>query len=148
ALCISIVVPLLSVRTDVDQETESSTQLARMVHDIESAVHSAEENADALAAVANRVRASAPLRHVKIEILDSDGRVVAASSTDDLQGGRLARALLPAASTETARYPIGFHGGPLVQVRVLSNPLSEITEIEQRVFRDLALLALTILAMA
>ena len=148
ALAISVLVPLTSIRGDVSRETESSTQLARLLHDIDRGVSSATAEAPALKAAAAQIRASEPLRHVRIELVDSEGGVIAASSTDERQGGQLARALLSSESSVTLTYGLQFLGAPIARLRVLSNPLSEISEIEQRVFRDLALLALTILAMA
>lgn len=148
ALAISVLVPLTSIGGDVSRETESSTQLARLLHDIDRGVGSALGEAQALKAAAAEIRASEPLRHVKIELVDSEGGVIAASSTDEHQGGQLARALLSSDSSVTLNYGLDFRGAPIARVRVVSNPLSEISEIEQRVFRDLALLAATILAMA
>ncbi len=148
ALCVSLIVPLRSVRGDVYQETESSTQLARLLHDIESSVRNARSGDEARDAAALAVNHSASLRHVKVELVGVDSGVLAASPTDERQGGGLARTLLPSASGETLNYPIDYQGARIAQLRVLSNPLSEITEIEERVFRDLTLLALTILTMA
>jgi signal transduction histidine kinase len=148
ALCISILVPLASVRGDVSRETESSMQLARLLHDVEGRVVRAPVSAEALRSAADEVRRSEPLRHVKVALVDLAGGVIAVSPTDEPQGSGLARSLLPPDSGATLSYPVVYRGAPLAQLRVLSNPLSEIAEIEQRVFRDLALLALTILAMA
>jgi two-component system, NarL family, sensor histidine kinase UhpB len=148
ALAISIVVPLASVRADVSRETESSTQLARLLHDIYRDIFDAADLQAARAAAAGTIRGSQPLRHVKIELVDSAEHVLAMSPTDALQGGELARMLLPSESSVTLTYELRYRGAPLGELRVLSNPLSEIAEIEQRVFRDLALLALTIVAMA
>ncbi len=148
ALAISVLVPLTSVREDVSRETESSTQLARLLHEVEQSISTSTGSEAALDAAAQEVSSSEPLRHVKIVLVDAAGKAIAASPTDDRQGGWLARKLLSSESTETLNYSMGYHGAPLAQLRVLSNPLSEIDEIEQRVFRDLTLLALTILAMA
>lgn len=148
ALAISIVVPLTSVREDVSRETESSTQLARLLHDVYRDSYEAADLSAARTAVTATIRGSEPLRHVKIELIDSAGGVLAVSPTDVVQGGELARMLLPSESNVTLTYSLLYHGEPLGQLRVVSNPLSEIDEIEQRVFRDLALLALTIVAMA
>src|SRR5262249_48435330 len=145
ALFISILEPLASVRGDVSRETESSMQLARLLHDVEGGVALAPGSAEALRAPADEGGASEPPRHVKVALVDLAGGVIAVSPTDEPQGRGLARALLPPDSGATLSYPIAFRGAPLAQLRVLSNPLSEIAEIEQRVFRDLALLALTIL---
>ncbi len=149
ALAISIAVPLSSVRGDVSRETESSTQLARLLHDINRSIVAAGDLAAARTAAASQIRGSAPLRHVKIELVDSDGRALAMSPTDELQGGQLARALLSSdESSVTLTYGLQYRGMALGELRVLSNPLSEIAEIEQRVFGDLTVLVLTILAMA
>ncbi len=148
ALAISLVVPLTSVQEDVSRETESSTQLTRLLHEVNRSIGTAPGIGEALAAAAKEVGSSEPLRHVKLILVDGAGRAVAATPTDDRQGGWLARKLLSSESTETLTYPIDYNGVPFAKLRVLSNPLSEIDEIEQRVFRDLALLALTILAMA
>lgn len=148
ALAISIVVPLASVREDVSREIESSTQLARLLHDVYRDSYEAQDLAAARSAVAATIRHTEPLRHVKLELADSAGDVLAMSPTDEVRGGDLARMLLPSESNVTLTYGLQYRGEPLGQLRVVSNPLSEIDEIEQRVFRDLALLALTIVAMA
>jgi two-component system sensor histidine kinase UhpB len=148
ALAISLVVPLTSVRDDVSRETESSTRLARLLLDVDRNVVAASDGAQALDAAGNEIRHSAPLRHVKLVLVDPTGRAIATSPSDDRQGGWLARTVLSAEASETLTYTIAFRGAPVARLRVLSNPQSEIDEIEQRVFRDLALLALTILAMA
>ena len=148
AIAVSVVVPLTSVGGDVSRETESSTQLARLLHDIDRSVVAAAGTTEASDAAAKEIRSSEPLRHVKIELVGADGGVIATSPTDDRQGGQLARKLLSSESSVTLTYGLEFHGAPFAQLRVVSNPLSEISEIEQRVFRDLALLALTILTMA
>lgn len=149
ALVISVAVPLNSVRGDVSRETESSTQLARLLHDINRSIVTAGDFAAARVAAADQILGSQPLRHVKIELVDTDGRVLAMSPTDELQGARLARALLSSAeSSVTLTYGLQYRGTALGELRVLSNPLSEIAEIEQRVSGDLTVLVLTILAMA
>ncbi len=148
ALAISIIVPLVSVRDDVSREIESSTQLARLLHDVYRDSYKAPDLAAARAAVAGTILHTEPLRHVKLELVDSAGGVLAMSPTDEVQGGKLARMLLPSESTVTLTYGLQYRGEPLGQLRIVSNPLSEIDEIEQRVFRDLALLGLTIVAMA
>src|SRR5690348_7288037 len=148
ALAISIIVPLASVRDDVSREIESSTQLARLLHDIYRDSYEAADVGAARTAVAATIRRTEPLRHVKLELVNSAGGVLAMSPTDEVQGGKLARMLLPSESNVTLTYGLQYRGEPLGQLRVVSNPLSEIDEIEQRVFRDLALLALTIVAMA
>jgi two-component system sensor histidine kinase UhpB len=148
ALAISIGVPLTSARDDVSRETEASTQLAVLLHAIESSIADAPDLPSARIAAADNIRRSEPLRHIKIDLLDAAGQVLAMSPSDQPQGGRLARMLLPSDTNVTLRYELRYRGEPLGQLRMLSNPLSEITEIERRLFRDLTLLALTILAMA
>jgi two-component system, NarL family, sensor histidine kinase UhpB len=149
ALAISVAVPLDSVRGDVSRETQSSTQLARLLHDINRSIVLAGDIDAARAAAGGQIRRSDPLRHVKIELADSQGRVLAMSPTDELHGEQLARALLSSdQSRVTLTYGLQYRGTPLGELRVLSNPLSEIAEIEQRVFGDLTVLVLTILAMA
>ena len=94
ALAISVIVPLTSVRGDVSRETESSTQLARLLHDVDRSVVMASGSADALDAAAKEIHSSEPLRHVKIVLVDAAGRAIATSPSDDRQGGWLARTLL------------------------------------------------------
>jgi signal transduction histidine kinase len=94
-----------------------------------------------------RVRASQPLRHVGVTLLDGSGRVLAASASD-ARSGRLARLLAPAAQATTLAYPLSFRGEPLGELRVSSNPDSETVEIEHNAAADLALLAATIFAVA
>ena len=148
ALAISVVVPLTSIGGDVSRETESSTQLARLLHNINRSVAESANALTARRAAAQEIRRSEPLRHVKIELVDSAAGVIASSPTDELQGGRLARTLLSSETKVTLQYALNFQGTPVAQLRVVSNPLAEISEIEQRVFRDLTLLTLTILTMA
>ena len=148
ALAISIVVPLSSIRDEVSLETESSTQVAVLMLAIENSIDDAPDMAAARAGAAEKIRKSEPLRHIKMDLLDPGGRVLAKSPIDEPQGGRLARMLLPSETNVTLRYELEYHGESLGQLRLLSNPLSEITEIERNTFRDLELLALTIVAMA
>lgn len=148
ALAISVTVPLVSIRDDVSRETQSSTQLARLLHDINRSIALAGDVAAARTAAAEEIHRSEPLRHVKVELADSAGHMLAMSPTDVLQGRQLARMLLSSESNVTLTYGLQYRGEPLAELRILSNPLSEIAEIEQRVFGDLTVLVLTILAMA
>src|SRR5262249_48381712 len=108
----------------------------------------ADDVAEAYGAAASVIRRSEPLRHVKVELVDTSGKVLATSPTDAPQGGRLAQMLLSSKTDVTLTYGLQYGGSPMGALRVRSNPLPETTEIEQRVFRDLTLLVLTILAMA
>jgi two-component system, NarL family, sensor histidine kinase UhpB len=148
ALAISAVVPLTSIRDEVAIETESSTQIAVLLLAIENSIDDAPDLAAARAGAAEKIRRSEPLRHIKIDLLDPTGKVLAVSPTDEPQGGRLAIMLLPKETNVTLRYELEYHGESLGQLRLLSNPLSEVTEIERNTFRTLELLALTIVAMA
>jgi len=141
ALAISIVVPLTSVRDEVSLETESSTQVAVLMLAIENSIDDAPDLAAARAGAAEKIRRSEPLRHIKMDLLDTTGKVLAKSPIDEPQGGRLARMLLPSETNVTLRYELEYHGESLGQLRLLSNPLSEIAEIEKNTFRDLELLA-------
>ena len=71
-----------------------------------------------------------------------------AASPTDARAGRLAGALLPASPATSLAFPLSFRGAPLAELRVSSNPASEVAEIEQHAAADLALLAATILAVA
>jgi signal transduction histidine kinase len=148
ALGLSVLVPLGSIRGDVSRETEASMQLARLLLDVEHDVAAADAEQQARIAAAEAVRHTEPLRHVKISLVDTAGRTVAVSPTDERRGESLSRALLPSSSGAALSYPISYRGVPLGMLRVAPNPLSETAEIEQRVERDLALLVLAILAMA
>jgi signal transduction histidine kinase len=148
ALAISVLVPLNSVRGDVTRETGASTQLARLLHDIDASVLDADDVAGAREAAIDKIRKSEPMRHVKIELVDAEGEVLAMSPTDMVHGANLAQMLLSSESYVTLSYGLQFHGEPVAQLYVVSNPLSEITEIERGVSRNLMLLSSTILAMA
>src|ERR1700733_1532693 len=89
-LLLSVLVPLGSVRSDVDRETESTLQLTTLLVRVEDRVRSAADPAAALAAAAAAVRQSLPLRHVRITLQDTSGRPVAATALDADQGGWLA----------------------------------------------------------
>jgi two-component system sensor histidine kinase UhpB len=148
ALAISIGYPLSSVGADVSRETEASTQVAVLLHAIDSSIVDAPDLPTARSGAADIIRRSEPLRHIKVDLLDGTGNVLAMSPTDQPQGGRLARMLLSSATNVTLSYELLYRGEPLGRLRLLTNPLSEITEIEKRLFRDLTLLTLTIVAMA
>ncbi len=148
ALGVTVVVPLWSVRTDVTREMEASLQLASLFLDLQRDIRTSDSSAEARTVAAQAVRSAAPLRHVKIVLLDPSGAQIAASPTDEGHAWRLARAFLPPGAERVLSYPISYRGTSLGTLRVSSNPLSEISELEERVDRDLALLGLTLLAMA
>ncbi|HXX47257.1 MAG TPA: histidine kinase, partial [Myxococcota bacterium] len=147
ALAVSLIVPLSSARQEVARETQASLQLARLLTEVQADVAAAPDAAAALAAAAQRVRGSEPLRHVGVTLRDGAGATLATSPTDT-HANRLARLLEPAAPTPTLEYPLTYRGAPLAALRVSSNPDSETNEIEQHVVSDLALLTATILAVA
>jgi hypothetical protein len=64
ALGVSLLVPLSSAREEVTRETQASLQLARLLTELHGDVAAAGDAPAALAAAAQRVRASEPLRHV------------------------------------------------------------------------------------
>jgi len=147
ALAISVLVPLGSVRSDIARETGASMQLARLLLDVQRAVGAATGSAEAQFAATNEIRRASDLRHVRVSLVDDTGMLLATSPAEEPQVGRVARALLSSGPPATLTYPIAFHTIPLGELRVSSNPNSELAEIEQRVGGDLALLALAILAM-
>jgi two-component system sensor histidine kinase UhpB len=148
ALLLSVLVPLGSVRSDVDRETEATLQLTTLLVTVEDRVRSAPDAAVALAAAAAAVRQSQPLRHVRITLQDGVGRPVAATALDADQGGWLAAELADGSGRAHLSYPLNWSGGSLGSLRVSANPRSEVSEIEQRAESDLLLLVLVILAMA
>ncbi len=148
ALGVSVLAPLWSIRTDVTREIDASMQLARVLLDLQSDIRASSSGAEARAAAVRAVRNAAPLRHVKIALLDPTGAQIAASPADEGQAWRLARAFLPPGAEQAFTYPISYRRMPLGTLRVSSDPLSEIAELEERVERDLALLGVTLLAMA
>jgi two-component system sensor histidine kinase UhpB len=148
ALLFSVLVPLGSVRPDVERETEATLQLTTLLVTIEDRVRSAPDAAAALAAAAAAVRESQPLRHVRITLQDSVGRTVAATALDADQGGWLAAELANGSGRAHLSYPLNWSGGSLGSLRVSANPRSEVSEIEERAESDLLLLVLVILAMA
>jgi two-component system sensor histidine kinase UhpB len=148
ALVISLAVPLESIRSDVARETDASMQLAQLLLDVQHAVGSAKGSAEARVAAANEIRRANDLRHVRVSLVDDTGALLATSPAEEPQVGRLTRALLSSSPPATLRYPVAYHAVPLGELRVSSNPMSEFAEIEQRVGRDLAVLALVLLAMS
>jgi two-component system sensor histidine kinase UhpB len=148
ALLLSVLVPLGSVHSDVDRETEATLQLTTLLVTVEDRVRSAPDPAAALAAAAAAVRESLPLRHVRITLQDTMGRAVAATALDANQGGWLAGELADGSGRAHLSYPLTWSGGSLGALRVSANPRSEVSEIEERAESDLLLLVLVILAMA
>jgi two-component system sensor histidine kinase UhpB len=152
ALLLSVLIPLNSVRSDVDRETAGTLQLTTLLVAVEDRVRSATDPAAALAAAAVAVRQSQPLRHVRITLQDPQGRTVAATALDAGQGGWLAGELAGGLADSSGRahqsYPLTWSGGSLGALRVSANPRSEVSEIEERAASDLLLLVLVILAMA
>ncbi|MEJ0006488.1 MAG: histidine kinase [Steroidobacteraceae bacterium] len=148
ALLLSVLIPLGSVRPDVDRETAGTLQLTTLLLSVEDRIRAAPDRATALAAAAAAVRESAPLRHVRITLQDASGRPVAATALDAHQGGWLAGELSDGSGRAHQSYPLTWSGGNLGALRVSANPRSEVSEIEERAESDLLLLALVILAMA
>jgi len=144
AVGLSILLPLSAGREEVSRETDASLQLARLLLEVQRGVAAAVNDSQALEAAAARVRLAEPLRHVRVQLLDQAGRVIALSPPGE-SAGALARAFLPSSTPAPLAYPIVFHGATLAQLRVSSNPLSEAAEIGQRAERDLVMLVLTIL---
>lgn len=148
ALLLSVLIPLGSVRSDVNRETEATLQLTTLLLRVEDRVRAAPDPAAALAAAAQAVRQSLPLRHVRITLQDPMGRAVAATALDPDQGGWLAGELADGSGRAHSSYPLIWSGGRLGALRVSANPRSEVSEIEERAESDLLLLVLVILAMA
>jgi two-component system sensor histidine kinase UhpB len=148
ALVISLLVPLESVRSDVSRETDASMQLAQLLLDVQHAVANAKSAAEARSAAANEIRRASDLRHVRVSLVDDTGALLATSPAEEPQVGRLTKALLSSSSARALTYPVGYRSVPLGELRVSSNPMSEFAEIEQRGGRDLAVLALVLLAMS
>ena len=148
ALLLSVLIPLGSVRPDVDRETEATLQLTSLVVAIEDRIRVAPDPAAALAAAAAAVRAAQPLRHVRITLQDATGQAVAATPLDATQGGWLAGKLADDSGRAQLRYPLNWSGTGLGALRVSANPRSEVSEIEERVESDVLLLVTVILAMA
>jgi two-component system sensor histidine kinase UhpB len=147
-LLLSVLIPLGSVRPDVDRETQSTLQLTSLVVGIEERIRAAPDPAAALAAAAAAVGATQPLRHVRITLQDAAGRAVAASALDATQGGWLASKLADGSGRAQLGYPLTWSGTSLGALRVSADPRSEVSEIEERVESDVLLLVMVILAMA
>jgi two-component system sensor histidine kinase UhpB len=147
ALAISLLVPLESVRGDIARETDASMRLAQLLLDVQRAIGAASSSAEARFAATDEIRKARDLRHVRVSLVDETGALLATSPADDPRPGRITRVLLSSSPPATLTYAIAFHSVPLGQLRVASNPLSELAEIEQRVGGGLALLALAILGM-
>jgi len=148
ALAISVLVPLESIRGDVARETDASMQLAQLLLDVQRAVGAATGSAEARNAATDEIRRASDLRHVRVSLVDETGTLLATSPADEPRAGGITKALISSSPSSTLTYPVVYHAIPLGEVRVSSNPLSEIAEIKQRVGGDLALLALTLLAMS
>jgi two-component system sensor histidine kinase UhpB len=148
ALLASVVIPLGSVRPDVTRETDSTLQLTTLLVEVEDSVRGAPDAAAALAAAANAVRQSQPLRHVRITLQDAAGRGIAATAVDTDQGGWLAGELADDTGRAQLSYPLTWSGKRLGDLRVSANPRSEVSEIEERVESDVLLLVMVVLAMA
>ena len=148
ALVIGLLVPLESIRSDVSRETDASMQLAQLLLDVQHAVGSAKGSAEARFAAMDEIRRASDLRHVRVSLLDDTGALLATSPAEEPQVGGITQALLSSSAPTTLKYPVAYHAVPLGELRVSSNPMSEFAEIEQRVGKDLALLALALLAMS
>ncbi len=148
ALMLSVLVPLGSVRSDVDRETQGTLQVTSLLVMVEDSVRAAPNPAAALAAATAAVRQSQPLRHVRITLQDATGHAVAATALDPDQGGWVAGELADGTGQAHLSYPLTWSGSALGALRVSGNPRSELSEIEERSESDLLLLVLVILAMA
>ncbi|HEY4342216.1 MAG TPA: histidine kinase [Steroidobacteraceae bacterium] len=147
-LLLSVLIPLSSVRPDVNRETEATLQLTSLVVAVEDRIRAAPDPAAALVAAAGAVRAAQPLRHVRITLQDAAGRPVVATAVDATRGGWLASELAEGSSRAQLRYPLVWSGVSLGALRVSADPRSEVSEIEDRVESDVLLLVMVILAMA
>src|ERR1700732_2328499 len=148
ALVVSLLVPLESIRGDVARETDASMQLAQLLLDVQHAVGNAKGSAEARFAATDEIRRARDLRHVRVSLVDDTGALLATSPPEEPQVGGITKALLSSSAPTTLTYPVAYHAVPLGELRVSSNPMSEFAEIEQRVGKDLALLALALLAMS
>jgi two-component system, NarL family, sensor histidine kinase UhpB len=148
ALVISLAVPLESIRSDVSRETDASMQLAQLLLDVQHAVGNAKGSAEARFAATDEIRRASDLRHVRVSLVDDTGALLATSPAEEPQAGGITKALLSSSPPTTLTYPVAYHAVPIGELRVSSNPMSEFAEIEQRVGKDLALLALALLAMS
>jgi two-component system sensor histidine kinase UhpB len=148
ALLVSLLVPLESIRSDVARETDASMQLAQLLLDVQHAVANAKGSAEARFAATDEIRRAADLRHVRVSLVDDTGALLATSPAAQAQVGFITKALLSSGPPAALVYPVSYHAVPLGELRVSSNPMSEFAEIEQRVGEDLALMALTLLALS
>ena len=148
ALLVSLLMPLESVRSDVARETDASMQLAQLLLDIQHAVGKANGSAEARFAATDAIRRASDLRHVRVSLVDDTGALLATSPAEEPQVGAITKALLSSSPSATLVYPVSYRAVPLGELRVSSNPMSEFAEIEQRVGGDVALLALTVLALS
>jgi two-component system, NarL family, sensor histidine kinase UhpB len=148
ALLITLLVPLESIRSDVSRETDASMQLAQLLLDVQHAVGNAKGSAEARFAATDEIHRAHDLRHVRVSLVDDTGALLATSPAEEPQGGAITKALLSSSPPTILTYPVAYHAVPLGELRVSSNPLSEFAEIEQRVGKDLTLLALALLAMS
>jgi signal transduction histidine kinase len=148
ALLMSVLIPLGSVRPDVDRETQATLQLTTLLLHVQDRVREAPDAAAALGAAATAIRNAEPLRHVRISLLDLAGHGIAVTALDADQGGWLAGEIAGDSDRAHKSYPLVWSGGALGVLRVSSNPRSEVSEIEERAESDLMLLVLVILAMA
>ena len=147
ALLLSVLIPLRSVRPDVARETDSTLQLTTLLVKVEEGVRAAPDAAGALQAAAAAVRESQPLRHIRITLQDAAGRAIASTAQDAGQGGWLAQALAGRGGAARS-YPLIRSGERLGVLAVGANPGSEVSEFEERLESDVALLVLMVLAMA
>ncbi len=105
ALLLSVLIPLGSVRPDVDRETQATLQLTSLVVGIEDRIRAAPDPAAALAAAAAAVRAAQPLRHVRITLQDAAGQRRGRDCLDATQGGWLAGELADGSGRAQLSYP-------------------------------------------
>ncbi|MBS0418617.1 MAG: hypothetical protein JSR66_12960 [Proteobacteria bacterium] len=148
ALLVSLLMPLESIRGDVARETDASMQLAQLLLDVQHAVGNAAGSAEARLAARDEIHRAKDLRHVQITLVDDTGALLATSPAAEPQVGVITKTLLSSSSPKTLVYPVSYRAVPLGELRVSSNPMSEFAEIEQRVGGDVALLALTVLALS
>jgi len=148
ALLVSLLMPLESIRGDVARETDASMQLAQLLLDVQHAVGKANGSAEARFAASDEIRRANDLRHVRVSLVDDTGALLATSPAEEPHVGVITKALLSSSAPATLVYPVSYRAVPLGELRVSSNPMSEFAEIEQRVGGDVALLALTVLALS
>ncbi len=147
ALCASAVLPFLFSKSDVSRETDAALEFAALLHNIESDARTAPSPEATLDAAAHEIRVAGPLRHVKIVLVSSSGALLAQTPTSGLDGGWLVREL-PRIRQRELSYPVTFHGGAVGTLRLYSNPVSELSELEERVRSDILLMAGAIIVVA